>query len=259
VQNRAAQRAFRERKENRVLLLQDKVKELEDRNSSKNSELQIENDKLKDMINQLQKENATLLSSSISFDYPLSTNELHRPQKIIKRESSLISNEPSPVFDSQNSPSSTCSSSLSNKSRSNTPEKTKDISIDDILGLSTSELPSSTLLDHSELLGYGKSNTNELDSILQGHTFASDPSQFDFFYPLEAAVPMDYNIKKDNEGEMIVKDVTKSWDQVAQHPRFEEFDMDVLCDEMHKKAVCGDVDHDEEMKKLIDQYYPITE
>ncbi|KAI8876468.1 hypothetical protein K501DRAFT_231993 [Backusella circina FSU 941] len=262
VQNRAAQRAFRERKENRVRLLEDKVKELEDLNNNKNSELQLENDKLKDMISQLQKENATLLSSSISFDYPLSTDELHRPQKIIKR-GSLMSSEPSPVFDTQNSPISTSSSSISNKSRSNTPEKTiakKDISIDDILGLSTAELPSTTLLDHSELLGHGKNNGNELDSILQGHTFASDPSQFDFFYPLEVAVPMEHSNKKDNEGEMIVKDVTKAWDQVTQHPRFDEFDMDVLCDEMHKKAVCGDeLDHDEEMKKLIDQYYPITE
>lgn len=264
-QNRAAQRAFRERKESHVRILQDRVKELEDMNIDKNSKLLLENEKLKAMITRLQNENAALLGSTVSFDFPLSSTSDERPQKIIRQNNVVES--PTAYFDSLSSGYST-----SSKSRSNTPEfqsipttttisSTRQLTIDDIL---KTDLPSNALLDHSELLNDGKLDySTQLDDILNQHrlTFQTDPTQFDFFYPLSgsndllntAAITLPPEEEKDEE----IKNITKVWDKISEHPRFDEFDMDVLCDEMHKKATCVDFDHDKEMEKLVEQYYPV--
>ncbi|KAI8638441.1 hypothetical protein BD408DRAFT_24359, partial [Parasitella parasitica] len=254
-QNRAAQRAFRERKENHVRVLEDRVKELEELNLDKNSKLLLENEKLKEMIARLQNENAALLGSTVSFDSPLNSLGDERPQKIIRQNNLTAS--PTANFDSLSSGYST-----SSKSRSNTPEIQirHQLTIDDIL---KSDLPSKALLDHSELLNNDKLDYgSQLDDILnQNHlAFEANPSQFDFFYPLTAsndilntaAITLPPEGEKDRE----IKSITKVWDKISQHPRFDEIDMDVLCDEMHKKATCQDFDHDKEMEKLVDQYYP---
>ncbi|EDR15463.1 uncharacterized protein LACBIDRAFT_242593, partial [Laccaria bicolor S238N-H82] len=55
-QNRAAQRAFRERKEKHVKDLEDKVAALE----TKNEEAVHENENLRDLLTQLQNENLVL-------------------------------------------------------------------------------------------------------------------------------------------------------------------------------------------------------
>ncbi|KAF1797797.1 basic-leucine zipper transcription factor [Mucor lusitanicus] len=267
-QNRAAQRAFRERKENHVRILEDRVKELEkELNLDKNSKLLMENEKLKEMITRLQNENAALLGSTVSFDYPLSNSTSHdeRPQKII-RQSNVVES-PIAHFDSFSSGYST-----SSKSRSNTPEfqiptshqqpPPRQLTIDDIL--QTTDLPSNALLDHSQLLNDDKLDYGtQLDDILNQHrlTFQTDPSQFDFFYPLNgtndilntAAITLPPEEEKDEE----IKNITKVWDKLSEHPRFDEIDMDVLCDEMHKKATCVDFDHDKEMEKIVDKYYPV--
>ncbi|KAF9652052.1 hypothetical protein BDM02DRAFT_3089936, partial [Thelephora ganbajun] len=55
-QNRAAQRAFRERKEKHVKDLEDKVAELE----MKNQRTESENENLRDLLSRLQEENVQL-------------------------------------------------------------------------------------------------------------------------------------------------------------------------------------------------------
>ncbi|CEP19128.1 hypothetical protein [Parasitella parasitica] len=264
-QNRAAQRAFRERKENHVRVLEERVKELEELNLDKNSKLLLENEKLKEMIARLQNENAALLGSTVSFDYPLNSVGDERPQKIIRQ--SNLTESPTANFDSFSSGYST-----SSKSRSNTPEfqipattnSTQHhqlLTIDDIL---KTDLPSNTLLDHSELLNNSKLDYGlQLDDILKQNrlTFETDPSQFDFFSPLTASDDIlntaAITLPPDEEKDQEIKSITKVWDKISQHPRFDEIDMDVLCDEMHKKATCQDFDHDKEMEKLVDQYYPV--
>lgn len=246
-QNRAAQRAFRERKENHVRILEDRVKELETLNLEKNTALAVENEQLKDMITRLQNENAALLGSSSSFDSPLSNNlatsDTKRPTKLIRS-----SNEPA-YF----------SSSASSNS---TPEtQHQPISIDDILGLDTSVLPSHALLDHSELLGFNNDYTDQLNDMLSQHrlTFATNPSEFDFFYPLSNDVldTASIQLPKDDEGDKYINSITKVWDKISEHPRFDEVDMDLLCDEMKKKAVCNDADHDKEFELVLNEHYPI--
>ncbi|CAO3702908.1 unnamed protein product [Rhizopus stolonifer] len=213
-QNRAAQRAFRERKENHVRVLEERVKELEKSNTEKNTELQMENKILKEMIQKLQSENASLLSS---FNYPLPTNEFEeRPQKVVRASSS-------PRFDSFDS-------STASVSSTHTPEN-----IHDILNFDAG-LPSSALLDHSELLGNA---TSSFDGL-----FSADPKQFDFFYPLD----------KPTSNQDTTDDMVKLWDKMNQSTNHEEFDLDSLCDEMKKKAQCDEFHHNEEFSKLVDKH-----
>ncbi|KAG1149842.1 hypothetical protein G6F37_009167 [Rhizopus arrhizus] len=178
---------------------------------------------LKEMITKLQTENATLLSS---FSYPLSTNQSfeERPQKVARASS--------PQFDSFSSTTSTSST---------TPETTN---LNDLLSFDAG-LPSHTLLDHSELLG----GTNDLDGL-----FTADPKQFDLFYALDHPVP---KVEQDHTNSSPEK-VVEVWEKFKEHPRFEEFDLDHLCDEMKKKAQCSDFDHTQELTKAVNEHYPIN-
>ncbi|CAO3703579.1 unnamed protein product [Rhizopus stolonifer] len=117
-QNRAAQKAFRERKENRT------------------TELHLENKKLRETIIKLHSENAALLSS---FAQPLSTNqdfEDERPQKIV-RGCPLV-----PCLEAV----------YCNQSKSSTAIIPEINNPNDFLNFDP-PLPSNILLDHSELLG----------------------------------------------------------------------------------------------------------
>ncbi|KAF6765923.1 hypothetical protein DFP72DRAFT_1213 [Ephemerocybe angulata] len=68
-QNRAAQRAFRERKEKHVKDLEDKVAQLE----AKNEETTHENENLRDLLTRLQTENVMLKQGQFTFSMPRDT------------------------------------------------------------------------------------------------------------------------------------------------------------------------------------------
>ncbi|ADV20272.1 Hypothetical protein CGB_B2630C [Cryptococcus gattii WM276] len=68
-QNRAAQKAFRERREAKVKDLEDKVAELE----SKAYGTQIENDNLRGILKRLQEENVALKQSAFTFSMPITS------------------------------------------------------------------------------------------------------------------------------------------------------------------------------------------
>ncbi|CDH61046.1 predicted protein [Lichtheimia corymbifera JMRC:FSU:9682] len=71
-QNRAAQRAFRERKERHVQELQDRIRELEEENAAHGT-LVKENEKLKEQIKKLKEENYALKGTPFTFEYPPKT------------------------------------------------------------------------------------------------------------------------------------------------------------------------------------------
>ncbi|KAI7901367.1 uncharacterized protein BX663DRAFT_514228 [Cokeromyces recurvatus] len=281
-QNRAAQRAFRERKENHIRLLEERVKELEKQNLNKNVDLLLENKQLKEMIARLQNENAALLNSAIvsSFDFPLSSVSIdseERPQKIIRSANDAntlpVNHLESPVSSEQ---------SISSKSQLNTPETQYQLSIDDILGINNTSLPSHTLLDHYDLLGLNVNKLNDyqiqLENLLNQSqsSFASDPAQFDLFYPTNNNNDDDANAANSvitttnttttdssspeaetKQEEHEVKGITNVWDKLSEHSRFNEIDMDALCEEMCSKAIFKDsAEHDEEFVKLVHKYYP---
>ncbi|KAF9168195.1 DNA-binding transcription factor yap1 [Actinomortierella ambigua] len=77
-QNRAAQRAFRERKERYVKSLEDRIKELEETHATKTSkELEEENMSLKVLVQKLETENYFLKEQSFTFDFPISQPGLY--------------------------------------------------------------------------------------------------------------------------------------------------------------------------------------
>ncbi|KAK7688103.1 hypothetical protein QCA50_008473 [Cerrena zonata] len=74
-QNRAAQRAFRERKEKHVKDLEDKVADLE----AKNQAAESENENLRDLLSRLQSENMALKQAQFTFSVPKNP-DVHVPQ-----------------------------------------------------------------------------------------------------------------------------------------------------------------------------------
>ncbi|KAL9559609.1 hypothetical protein PS6_000704 [Mucor atramentarius] len=70
-QNRAAQRAFRDRKEKHVAELQARIAELEALNATKDEDLVKENQKLKEMLQKLQEENYALKGAQFTFEFPV--------------------------------------------------------------------------------------------------------------------------------------------------------------------------------------------
>ncbi|KAF9951445.1 DNA-binding transcription factor yap1 [Mortierella alpina] len=81
-QNRAAQRAFRERKEKYVKSLEDRIKELEELNPGRSdTKLAEENMNLKVLVQKLETENYFLKEQSFTFDFPISQPGLYNDAK----------------------------------------------------------------------------------------------------------------------------------------------------------------------------------
>ncbi|KAG0200943.1 DNA-binding transcription factor yap1 [Mortierella sp. GBA30] len=88
-QNRAAQRAFRDRKERYVKSLEERIKELEELNPSKtDSKLAEENMNLKVLVQKLETENYFLKEQTFTFDFPISQPGLYN----ISKDQSNIAN-----------------------------------------------------------------------------------------------------------------------------------------------------------------------
>ncbi|KAI8882534.1 hypothetical protein K501DRAFT_333974 [Backusella circina FSU 941] len=78
-QNRAAQRAFRDRKEKHVSELQARIDELEKLNETKDETLLEENKQLKEMLKKLQDENYALKGAQFTFKFPPENNDYGVP------------------------------------------------------------------------------------------------------------------------------------------------------------------------------------
>ncbi|KAI8372567.1 hypothetical protein EDC96DRAFT_499819 [Choanephora cucurbitarum] len=74
-QNRAAQRAFRDRKEKHVAELQARIAELEALNAKKDEDLVKENEKLKEQLKKLQEENYALKGAQFTFEFPVADHQ----------------------------------------------------------------------------------------------------------------------------------------------------------------------------------------
>ncbi|KAI0706206.1 hypothetical protein BC835DRAFT_1313058 [Cytidiella melzeri] len=97
-QNRAAQRAFRERKEKHVKDLEDKVAALE----AKNQVASSENENLRDLLSRLQSENMALKQAAFTFSVPKPNNappiyQPSPPQHIFSSPGASTSTASSPV------------------------------------------------------------------------------------------------------------------------------------------------------------------
>ncbi|KAG0167818.1 hypothetical protein DFQ30_005605 [Apophysomyces sp. BC1015] len=106
-QNRAAQRAFRERKERYVVELQERIRELEEEKSQKDTELVKENERLKEQLKTLQDENYALKGTPFTFAF--ATGDV-TPSSTTQIDISLPPSDPHAVEDPSSSNSSTSGS-----------------------------------------------------------------------------------------------------------------------------------------------------
>ncbi|KAJ7171761.1 hypothetical protein C8R43DRAFT_24587 [Mycena crocata] len=105
-QNRAAQRAFRERKEKHVKDLEDKVAALE----AKNDQATSENENLRDLLSRLQNENVMLKESSFTFSVPKAAASASDKPGSIYSSTSPLNGVRSPSVGSTSSPAASSSS-----------------------------------------------------------------------------------------------------------------------------------------------------
>ncbi|KAF9956908.1 DNA-binding transcription factor yap1 [Mortierella alpina] len=120
-QNRAAQRAFRDRKERYVKSLEDRIKELEDLNPGKaDSKLAEENTNLKVLVQKLETENYFLKEQSFTFDFPITQPGLYNEAKA-QREALLQSSTGSGSSSSSPSPATYTTRSDSSLTSASTP------------------------------------------------------------------------------------------------------------------------------------------
>ncbi|RUS27775.1 transcription factor PAP1-domain-containing protein [Jimgerdemannia flammicorona] len=92
-QNRAAQRAFRERKERYVKELEERIKELESSHNASSSVLQAENQQLKSLVQKLEAENYVLKGANFTFDFPIQKAHLKLGNLAVVSDSAKISQE----------------------------------------------------------------------------------------------------------------------------------------------------------------------
>ncbi|KAJ2961753.1 hypothetical protein NQZ79_g3080 [Umbelopsis isabellina] len=82
-QNRAAQRAFRERKEKYVKELEDRIAELESSQEKPSVNLEKENQQLKELVQKLEAENYLLKGTAFTFDFPISKATNNKPNSAL--------------------------------------------------------------------------------------------------------------------------------------------------------------------------------
>ncbi|ORX58952.1 hypothetical protein DM01DRAFT_1333557 [Hesseltinella vesiculosa] len=270
LQNRQAQRAFRERRLNYVKELEDRIKDLEAQQDQQSDKLAEENQKLREVIQQLQLENAILGGSASSFDVPLSSVSVatERPQKLLRSIASddtrlhnnvLLGNRAS-ASPSTSSPEtlsfaladadSPPSVSSSNKSSTHTPDTTVDdlfaatMPTDILASFNSSTQPifDQPIFDSENPLGKAEDVGDIFSSLIQ----------FDAQPPVPAS-PLKSCTSSSNRAPV---SLSEAWDELASHPRFDDFDIDLLCSEMKNKAVCsdehGDLSNDGWQKYLVD-------
>ncbi|KAI8076780.1 uncharacterized protein BX664DRAFT_343906 [Halteromyces radiatus] len=313
-QNRAAQRAFRERRVNYVKELEDRIKVLEENQEQSSEKVLEENRKLKQIIQQLQLENAILSGTASSFDIPLSqltddngNDSTQRPQKLLRSIGddtsatlfSAITTQDSSEKSLSFAPHHSLTSDSSTKSSSLTPSITHDndttfisssIPTDILNSFDTTQQLFNPFNLDSTAVNQGLFDTIPTDTTLISSSISSSSSPSSSSSSSSPATVTHTNINKAEESttndlldQLLVMDdetesplstsnnqiqqqqeqppiekassLTQVWDKLAQHPRFDEIDIDTLCSEMKKKACCTDESHYEKLKKTIESSY----
>ncbi|KAL1916753.1 uncharacterized protein VTP21DRAFT_5457 [Calcarisporiella thermophila] len=258
-QNRAAQRAFRERKEKYVKELETRISELENA-EKKTSRLEEENKRLRAILEQLQAENLAL-KAEFTFEFPLPDPNLLKPISDLALpsppSSKEIINESSPETET---PGSLSSSNL--HFDPNTPETLfTSPEYEASNQFSDSNLSPSQYTPKSASLGKAPNQhsvTYDSSTVLFGAyrdapIFPNDsllsnndefPQLFDIsdFGGFPVPAPASSDAEKPAETTPPDKEQLSgpaAWKIITEHPKFEEFDLDALCDEFKKKAKCS--------------------
>ncbi|KAF8238456.1 hypothetical protein L208DRAFT_1421300 [Tricholoma matsutake] len=174
-QNRAAQRAFRERKEKHVKDLEDKVAALE----AKNEQAISENENLRDLLSRLQNENLSLKQSSFTFSVPKSASG-NSPEKA---QASTSFASQSPVFPSTSRPlasSPVASSPRTSPNLANPLEWSSLTTFDPAVLNLLDDSPQQTATDGAMQMDFGFGSNTGLSAHTPYTTIASNPMFISF-------------------------------------------------------------------------------
>jgi len=211
-QNRAAQRAFRERKERHVKELEAKVAELE----QMTQKVADENNRLKNKLQTLESENAMLKGSNITFTFPVI------PLILI----SLTKQQ----FDTN---------ATAQRTGNYSPPLSDHGSFTDSLPPIAVAQPDTAMFDLDDYSvisapAQEKSSSPSTDSGLQTPISTRAHNIMQHYH--------DYNSSKTNvpipkaaDGHNLL-DCPKVWEKIVTHPRFDEVEIEALCAELNAKV-----------------------
>jgi hypothetical protein len=249
-QNRAAQRAFRERKEKYVKELEDKIKEIEAAHAIQVSKLEKENKGLKAAMKEMDMRMHQLKGAAATVAYEVSLNKAQQQQQSpavsVTEEIGSTATATSPRATVNNS------NSLSSASATTTPRVRSSAvaCIRDKDGVSFCERLKEEVCSNA----YDQLLTEPLfDSHgFLNETVASHPvpivtgtkeerSRTDIFNELEQSLTANLSptIHEANGNVVDLISCSVVWNRIAKHPLFDKFDLEDLCDELKKIAKCS--------------------
>ncbi|OLL25603.1 AP-1-like transcription factor [Neolecta irregularis DAH-3] len=226
-QNRAAQRAFRERKENHVKELESRVAQLEAQNSSIGSE----NCLLKSQVDKLQVELRLLKGTPFTFECPLPSSAVPATQDISPRFLPTPA-APAPV---RKGTQTTEYSSCDSLSSTHTSPET---------AATDTDFPTKIRSENAFCQRFSEAcgNVNNPNPVMPNTAdifndplFASANLVFDDFDDQD----LDNALIGEEESKINYLSCSSIWQKVTQLPGYEVVDIDQICEDLRSKVVCS--------------------
>ncbi|KAI8346743.1 hypothetical protein BD560DRAFT_358975 [Blakeslea trispora] len=231
-QNRAAQRAFRERKERYVKELEDKIKEIKAAHAIQVAQLEKENQELKSALKRLQSTSSESLTSP---------NKKQR-----KRSLSPIGDQSSPPSSNNQSPllslptpriPSSAVACIRDKDGISFCERLKE----EVCSRAYNQLLTEPLFDSHGFLN--ETIASHPVPIVTTDEEGRERRKSEVFYEMEQALtdhflPTQHDASTPHKSDGFIS-CSQVWAKISAHPRFDEFDVDKLCDEIRKRAKCS--------------------
>ncbi|CEP17917.1 hypothetical protein [Parasitella parasitica] len=249
-QNRAAQRAFRERKERYVKELEDKIKEIQAAHALQVSRLEKENADLRAALQNVQNElNMSRGTSSDNGVIPAQSTLADTRSPVHSTNSTPYT---SPVATTPRAPSSAVAC-IRDKDGVSFCERLKE----EVCSNAYAQLLTEPLFDSQ---GY-------LNETVASHpvpivtSATKERSKTDVFNELEQFLTENFlptidsvsNTSSNSSVDLI--SCSEAWHRIAVHPMFDQFNTDDLCDELRKRAKCsrtGPMFEEFEVQEVLD-------
>ncbi|KAI8099777.1 uncharacterized protein BX664DRAFT_355165 [Halteromyces radiatus] len=283
-QNRAAQRAFRERKERYVKELETKIKLMEKAHAEALSAVELENQSLREKVARLEQQLDPTKKKDHDHDVDMTTSALEATtisgKESIQLQQKLdFNNDSSEDMDMQSSPTFSTSLPTTPYAPSSAVACIRDkdgISFcerlkEEVCSSAYNQLLSEPLFDASGSLNETitkrpvpivtdrMDDTNDDDDVDDQHKFDMYDDPMYFLDRLTETLSTERFDLSSPHPDTLIPDVklipcSKVWKTLSAHPKFDAFDVDVLCDELKKIAKCsgtGPVFTEHELEQLV--------
>jgi hypothetical protein len=245
-QNRAAQRAFRERKERYVKELEDKIKAIEEAHDIKVKQLEQENQQLKNTIKEMQAKESPVLNQMPTLESSRSIDT--------ETETSPVSTFTSPQ--QQDETHLSAAACIRDKDGVSFCERLKE----EVCYNAYEQLVSEPLFDSQGILNDSVSS-HPVPIVTSPYSAARRDSvdkelpNVEMFNRLEETLTKKAFDPSDQVTNGNLISCSQVWRKLAEHPLFNDFEHELLCDELKKRAKCsnsGPVFYEEDVKEVLD-------